>query len=66
MDAYSLVILPLLYLQLNFISINEFNTKEVDFTDNFLVAGIKYQRILEPIYSNQPKILLLSKSINLT
>lgn len=39
MDAYSLVILPLLYLQLNFISINEFNTKEVDFTDNFTVAG---------------------------
>lgn len=66
MDAYSLVILPLLYFQLNFISINEINTKEVDFTDNFLVAGIKYQRILEPIYSNQPKILLLSKSINLT
>ena len=38
MDAYSLVILPLLYLQLNFISINEFNTKEVNFTDNFTVA----------------------------
>ena len=37
--AYALRILPLFQFLLNFISVNELNTKEVAFADDFTVAG---------------------------
>ena len=39
MGAYALGILPLLQFLLDFISVNEFNAKEVAFADDFTFAG---------------------------
>ena len=39
MGVYALGILPLIKFLLQFVNLNKLNAKEVDFTDDFSIAG---------------------------
>ena len=61
MVAYTLDMMPVLQFQLNFIFINEINSKEVAFTDDFISTGIlsSIKKILESTNIYRPKKWLL-------
>ena len=60
MRAYALGILPLIKFWLEFISLNDMNTKEVVFSDDFSLAGsFNSIKLLGQINNNWPRIRLL-------